>query len=425
MKTVFRRYEDNIIVELGGRRGDRAALAAMVSRRSADWRYIAAASDAHNITARLYSKALDLPLPDTMKKRIAAAAKNAIVHAIHDQKVKHAELSRILAVLSARGIPCMLIKGLAIDRSMVRVSGDIDLLVKPDTLIDAVEALLQLPGYRFRKPAPGDDGDEWRLSGRLAEGDKVRIRRLMPVTHEFQLFNTELGILVELHINLFFRRGKGFERFENIDGFLDGIGRVWDSCRQDPELGCMVPSPEHSLLLMCMHNALKRSPSNNRFRLSTVVDIDGLATADIDWTAFLEDCRRFDVVPFAYFSLRLARRLMKTPLPAFVLADLKSGCREFQLMAIRFHLRCVGSLRTGSYLYRGLYQSIGPFAFGGSGIAKLAGALFLPLWLSPLRKLSSIRYSRGSSLHFLLRLLFDPFSSLIRAAKPSSRSARR
>jgi hypothetical protein len=415
METLFRRHEDNIIVALGGRRYNDAEIAKLINRRSVDWDYIAAASDSHNISHQIYSKALDLPLPGTTKKRIAEAAKTVIVHAIHDRKVQCAELSKILSLFSARGIRCILIKGLSIDRSMIRQSGDIDILVKPESLIDAIETVLELPEYRFRESMAGKNADEWRFSGSLSGKDKARIRRAMVFTHEFQLYNIELGVLVELHINLFLKNRRSFERVENIDGLLNNIGRIWEACQSEQDLGCMVPSPEHSLLIMCMHNALKRSPSNNRFRLGTIVDIDGLVTVGVDWMSFLDDCRRFGMVAFTYFSLRLARRLMKTPVPAFVLSYLKRGCTGLQLMAVRFHLRCVGSLQTGSFLYRGLYQSIGPFAFGGSSIAKLTGALFMPLWMPPLRKLSIVRNSRGNSLYSLFLILINPILLVIKA----------
>ncbi len=294
---------------------------------------------------------------------------------------------------------------------MLRRSGDIDVLVRPDRLLEAIETILGLPGYLYAEPSSEWDSSAWSYFSSLTTALRTRILRTVEWKHEFHLHNPRRGAFLELHVNVFPREHKSFNRVGNLDVFLEEIDRIWNAGRWDPELGCMTPGPAHSLLLMCLHNALKRSPANNRFRLSTILDIDTLAESLEDWGFFLNECVELRIAPFVYFSLRLAKRLLNTPIPARVLSRLKMECTGLQLMLTRFHLRCVSSLRLNdsSFLYRGLYQSLGPFALGGTLKARLRGALLMPFWLQPLEKTPAIPVMGGGSAHVLLLYLLNPF----------------
>lgn len=379
--------------------------------RRTDWSYITAASEAHNVSARLFARAIDLSLPEESSRKMAAA-KKAIIAAMQEHAARKSELITIVSNLSSHGIHCMLLKGLSLDRSMLRRSGDIDILVEPDRLLDAIETTLSVPGHLYAESPSGRNGGAWTYHGILTAGIRARIRQATKWKHEFHVYNPKRDILLEFHVNIFPRAHRSAFRVENLDSLWDGIDRIWKSGRVNPELGCKTPCIEHSLLLMCLHNALKRSPANNRFRLSTLVDIDALASSTTDWDAFLEECDGLKVFPFVYFSLRLAKKLLDAPVPDRVLARLKTGCTGLQLALVRIHLRCVSSLYSSSFLYRGLYQALGPFAFGGSLAARLRGAMFMPLWLPPPSKAIETRNAGGGSLHTVCIYLLDPFRRL-------------
>ncbi len=408
MAFSFPRYEDNLILELCGRRGTGPALAALEDGRPTDWDYISTVSEAHNVSAEVFARAIELPLSVETKNKMGGA-KAAIATAICEHAVRRSELSTILSVLSSRGIECMLLKGLSLDRSMLRRSGDIDILIKPHRLVEAINSILDIPGYIYGEPLSEWDGSAWSYYRVLTGRVRARIRRLAAWKHEFHLYNPERGTVIELHVNIFFRNRRNFDRVENLDKLLDNIDRIWKAGQRDHELGCVIPSPEHSLLLMCLHSAIKRSPTNSRFRLSTIVDINALVSSGIDWDTFISECLLMGVAPFVLFSLQLARRLLNAPVPARVLPLLKDKCTGLQLMLVRFHLRCVSMLQPSSFIHRELYYALGPFAYGGTFVARLWGALLMPMWLPSPRRVNASKNVGGGSLHMLLVFLLNPF----------------
>ncbi len=415
MASPFSRFEDNLILALC--MADPAAHAAVFPPEHADvdWRYIEEVSDRHRVTARVFSNAIELHPAARTAKAVSRTAKTAILREIHDAAVHRNELDRILRQLAGRGIDCVLMKGLSLDASGLRHSGDIDILVEPGQAVRAIEAVLEIPGYRSEETVPPCHSRRWLYRGSLPEEARVRIRRTSSWRHAFHLYKEELNLLLEIHINLFTRSHHGFDRTENIDCLLDGAGRLREASRHDRTLGCRTLRPEHALLLMCLHTSLKRSPANNTFRLSTVHDIASLSASGVDWDFFLRECIDLKVAPFILFSLLTARRLLNARIPRGLLGELKSRCTGLQLSLTRLHLRCISSLRKNSHLYRGLYQSLGPFAFGGSFSNRLQGALFMPLWLPPYWKAS--QDSRGSSMRTLRYYLESPVRVMAAAVR--------
>jgi len=78
------------------------------------------------------------------------------------------------------------------------------------------------------------------------------------------------------------------------------------------------------------------------------VDIENLVAAGIPWPLFLRDCLRLEIAPFVLFSLVLAQRLLGTPIPAWVMQEIKGACTPRQLRALSIHRRCMVSLDSSS-----------------------------------------------------------------------------
>jgi hypothetical protein len=153
------------------------------------------------------------------------------------------------------------------------------------------------------------------------------------------------------------------------------------------QLECAVPAPEHSLILMCLKNAVKHSPANGTFRLSVLVDIDHLVRQGVSWDRLERDSKQLEVAPFVLFSLRLAKRLLGTPVPSYVLDNLTALLTPGQIRAVRLHLRCLTSLSSAGIVYSKLYQSIRPSVFGGTIAQKIYWGSFLPFLLPTRQKI--------------------------------------
>ena len=144
-------------------------------------------------------------------------------------------------------------------------------------------------------------------------------------------------------------------------------------------------------MLMCVHNALKRQPANNNWRLSTIVDIDVLVRTGVDWNRFVQLCIDLCIVPYVYFSLIMAKKLINTPVPQSIRTRLKGSCTPAQLFLTRLHLRCIDSLESSNMLLSNLYKILRPFIFGGTWRDRIKGALLTPLWL-PTREFVASKY---------------------------------
>jgi hypothetical protein len=159
---------------------------------------------------------------------------------------------------------------------------------------------------------------------------------------------------------------------------------------------------------MCLHAALKRSPATNHFRLGLLVDIDVLITSGIQWDAFVQDCRELRLVPFAYFSLLLARRLIGAPVPTKVLQALRTSCTPPQLALTRLHLRCVASLESSSVFYSVVCRAVSPWALEAPWRDRIKGALLVHFWLPPRERMASLLGVEPGSPLVLVSYLLNP-----------------
>lgn len=373
--------EERLILQLSGGSMDFRWIHADVSQSPFEWVRLHKTAQRQGVAALVLDRLLQIPLPASSKSFLQHAAKKEIVAVMHDNLVFKRELARILEPLHGRGIECILLKGLSLNYSQLRPMGDIDLMVPPDRLAEAIDAILVLDGYHFRRMQKEGPDFSRVYSGRLPERERRLVPRHISWNNEFQVFNPSLGVLVELHHAPLQIRNPDKRFMEDIQGVLDHLAQFWQEKRFDVELGCHVLAPEHSLLLMCLRNSIKQPPANSSFRLSNLVDISNLVGNGIDWRRFLQHCVQMRIAPHALFSLDLSQRLLGTPVPDSILRDLKTQCTSRQLRAVSLHRHCVTSLRSGSILYSKLYKAISPGAFGGTFMEQVKGVLFLQFWL--------------------------------------------
>lgn len=206
-----------------------------------------------------------------------------------------AELAALVAALAAAGVDIMLLKGAALGRTVYantveRPAGDLDLLVRPQQVTPAQEALHRL-GYRA-------GGLRW-----LPRWQR-RYRAELPMLRQ-----TEDGrVLVELHWAL-----------AEAPFYIDTIplDEAWRRALPVAELpGALVPDPATLLIHSCAHLALHHSQD---MRLFWLLDVDRLARwPALDWDATLAQAGRWRLDLAVSRVVQQAAALFGTPLPPAV-----------------------------------------------------------------------------------------------------------
>lgn len=282
------------------------------------------------------------------------------------REMMRSELDRIGSKLRGAGLEFILMKGLSLNYSELREFGDMDLLVRTEHALDSVQLLGELD-YVF-------EGSP--LISRERRTDQGGIESQLDWNNQYEVVNQSNQLLVELHTNLFHRKGV---YVEDLDRLWQGIGRYWEDAREDPQLGCQVFSNEGLVLLMCLHVAIKRSPGRNQFCLRNLVDIDQSCADGLDWSVLARDAKSFGVAPLVYFALCLSRDHLGTPLPSKPMEDLKGACSFVQLRLCDLHLGCVSGFNGSAPLAALAYRVASPFVFGRRWSDRFKWLLLIPV----------------------------------------------
>jgi hypothetical protein len=232
--------------------------------------------------------------PETRDELIAPLRPFAFQAALWD-----AERDRLLRVLREHSLIPVVLKGGALRLTVYedpaeRLSGDLDLLVSAHRVRDGLEALAEA-GYV----------DHWTDDARR---EHLRYGYHLSLSHAS-------GFEVELHWDLA-ARGEGFH-FDPAAFLNRSI--LHEREGSDP---VRVPSPEHMVLHLADQNR-----EDSFARLKRLVDIDrvvrGARDSDFDWDYLVSQARQGGHATVLALSLRLARRLLDTPVPSRVDRDLK------------------------------------------------------------------------------------------------------
>jgi hypothetical protein len=389
------RREDTVILELCKNKPDRSRINSLVEAASFDWPYFLSAISKHKISPIVLDKLLKYTNARERNTFLIQRAKKEIVEMSRQRNIIKTEFNRIQYELLKKDITCILLKGLSLDFSGLRVIGDIDILVRQKNLIKAIH-LMEHSEYVYV-------GYMNRL---LNKKEKNNINLQFSWNNQYQLYNRKGSLLLELHTNLF-EKTRVYD--VNLDALFNNIEVFWKGKRYDNELKCFTLSAEHSVLLMCLHNAIKRSPSNNAFLMRTIVDIDGLVRKGINWSSLTDDSIQFHIVPFVYFSLLFAQRLINTKIPKEVLSALKNRCSRWQLIEVAIHQKCFVSLKHYSIFYSKIYRILSPFVFNAHWKNRIKWLLLIPILFPPQWKMAGFfRLDRHSPLVFFTYIA-NPF----------------
>ena len=388
--------EEKLILELCKKSADKSLISSVIQINSLHWQYFIDSIRKHKTAPYILERLLKYPVPSQSKKLLSDRCKREIAEALHNRKVIQKELARINAVFKHVGIEFILIKGLSLSYSNVRVMGDLDILVREEDLIRAVNEL-----RKFNYLYVGHI-----LNQLLNSKEKKDINLQLSWNNQFQLKNMKNGLLLELQTNLF-ERSRAY--LENLDTLLDNIDFFWEHKTYNESLNCHEFSNDNLLLIMCLHCAIKRSPANNTFVLRTIIDIDNLIDNGVDWDSFIETSTKFNVANFVYFSLLLTQGLINTAIPEYVLDTLKGTCSKKQLFLTNVHLHCVNSLSRSSLVYSKLYKFFSPFIYGKSWKDRLKWILLIPVIFPPRKNMARYFGLKENSPLIYGTYLLNPF----------------
>ena len=350
----------------------------------------------HRIAPQILDRLLRYPIHEYIKTYISQRAKSIVKQVLIDNTLVKSELDRIVELFNKNNIDMVLMKGLSIDNYGLRITRDLDILIKDNDLFQAMD-LLKAINYKYvgntRNP-------------RLTKAEKNDIKLQMSWSNQYELLNSDSGLLLELHTNLFQRK-----RYYtvNLNKLLDNIDLFSRESNFDNELNCKVFSNNHRLLLACMHNAINRCPSNNTFILRTLLDIDTVIKKGVDWKNFLELSKQLEIEPFIYFSILMYSRFFQSHIPGSVLNELENNISKIKKFMINLHLKAYRNLSKNSLFLSNFYKVAAPFVFNGRLSDKIKWGLLLPLILPPRYRMSEIFNIDHHSPLIYLTYLINPF----------------
>ena len=241
-------------------------------------------------------------LPDGLSSRGIAVAGLALA----------AELARISEDLTAKSLRHLALKGptlavLAHENLGRRTSGDLDLLVDPGDA-DRAKAILTGLGYEARWPARS--GEE---------------RAIRSSYEEEILRDLETGGVVDLHWRLTPR-------------WLDPIGtfdELWERRQWVPLAGAAVPTlgTDDLLLYLLVHGT-----KHFWRRLLWIVDVDRLVRRNprANWQSLVSRAEARGLDRMVFIGALVARRLLGTPIPGFVLDRAEADARAVRMAESTF-----------------------------------------------------------------------------------------
>ena len=272
------------------------------SLSAAEWKTVAKEASVQGLAPLLYHgirKRQDLTaeIPAEVAEKLRDAF---LINTGRNVRLGHI-LGSVIRALNRSGIPVIVLKGLYLAEHIhghigARVFGDLDILVRPESLESASRKIVQLGFRPIDHPTVFED-DEHHLAFR----------------------HGRTGALLELHWLLLKKKWKAL-----ID--YDGL---WERAirRGAGDDSCFALSPADSLAFVCLHEAEHMYAS----RLRGLVDVAAIVQRhrSLDWPEFVNRVREWRIPRPAFFTLSLAKKILDAPIPSFVFENLGTvGCRD-------------------------------------------------------------------------------------------------
>jgi hypothetical protein len=331
---------------------------------SRDFVTLSKLSEKHLLKAEIFSKIMSLSDFQPWKESIRAEARHAVMGVTLRNSFMLGQIETIVKLFNSNKIDMILIKGPVLDATGLREIGDLDILVRENDLL-RVKELLEKNEYTYT-------GNRENLLLSKEEKEDISLQQSWNCQYQFRHSTNDL--LLEIHTN-FFERSRTYDI--DISTLLDGIGSFWQRASWSKKFACDVLKKEDSLLLLCMHNAIKRCPANNRFTLRNLVDINNVASDGIDWDDFTIRATNLKITPFVLFSLSLTEYYLGLRIPQRIIQKLDEHCTKWDRRLIRLHRKCVTSIDHVSPVYSNLYKILVPFVYNDSWTLRMKRVFFI------------------------------------------------
>lgn len=390
------RIEDRLIIELCKRKKNRKLVDHLIAKDCFDINYFFKIIEKHLIKTFALWELLKYKIPNEIKTTVVTAAKRSLAETTISNRVIVEESIKIAGILKRNNIETILMKGESLNFSRLRQSRDIDIMVREEKLIKSID-ILSGRGYRYI-------GDT--INFLLNSDEKKDLSLQLKWNNQYQMLNEETGIMIELHTNVFER-----DRVYSIilNSLLDSIDSFWENRKWNSEIGIYEFSTEDKLLLMCMHNAIKRSPASNKFILRNLVDIENLIEKKPDWNIFINRVKKSKICSYINYSLSLTSILLDAEAPLFVQNELKENLSEKELFIEKVHLFSFQSLERSSILFSNLYKMVAPFIYHSPLKIKLKNLFLFPVFFPPKWRMGHIYNVKDNNPIIYLSYFLNPF----------------
>jgi len=218
------------------------------------------------------------------------------------------ELNEILDVFEKKGIPIVVLRGLALVQTIykniaLRVTTDIDLLVKKKDLPPVAKTLLELD---FRLPHSILITEEYSAELCFAKRDASKGKHLG-------------SVYIDVHQDI----TSSIRLKEIIKSDTEGVIRRAHPVRVK-DVNMLVMASEDLILHLTLRHCFERL-----IRLCDIAEVIRAKKDELNWQLLLEKAKENRLSTITYYTLYYARQLLEAPVPEHVLKELTPNwCRK-------------------------------------------------------------------------------------------------
>lgn len=339
----------------------------------------------------IFQKGYDKDFKDNKARSLL---RSALLLNERDRNVAKDRLDSLAPQFQRENIPFLLLKGLSLAGSKPRDMGDMDLLIKPDDLETSI-AILESQGFVYT----GAERGYHKKRGEAGNWEK-----LLKWSNQFEFLHRESGLLIELHTD-FFHRYRLY-RF-NLDPLLDKIDSFWERAVLSSELNCLILSAEDRLLLLSIHNSIKRTAARKNFAFRNILDMKLILEKEsLDWEMLFQIADETETLVFLIYSLEMTEMFFPGLVPTAMIEQANSRFSGRKKLLKSIMRRCYAGLDSSNHFFMFLYDYWLPFAMKSRLRHKISSLCLLPvIYPEPHRLRQIYGLPKGSPLVVITYLL--------------------
>jgi hypothetical protein len=268
--------------------------------RVPDWDELLAEADVHLVTPLLAQMAINSS-PGTVPSYVITCLEKEFRQTMLRNLLIAAEIENLAAKLTTAGVRCMILKGIRLAERLyghigARYSNDIDLLIEEDAL-NLVLSIMKNEGYSYC----------------MDEGLACNTKHSLMYDIKLEKTTSFGKSLIELHFHFTISRlGSDInmqEIWQRAIPIPFGKTTIYDLSAID------------LIMYLCFHSASHRFETLRQvLDVAAAVKMEGPA---VDWPEFVRVVKSYNLSNRVYASLAYAAKLLKAPVPGFVLDELR------------------------------------------------------------------------------------------------------